>query len=106
MIICIPMGITAMCYGLIITSLVSLGINTFYTNRFISVGLVQQLSDISRTLIVSLITFIITLVITHFIKYNIWGLLIGIISGSVFYMLVSLIGNVKEITYVKEIVKQ
>lgn len=106
LIICIPMGITAMCYGLIITSLVSLGINTFYTNRFISVGLVQQLSDISRTLIVSLITFIITLVITHFIKYNIWGLLIGIISGSVFYMLVSLIGNVKEITYVKEIVKQ
>lgn len=42
----VPMGLLAMCYGRVFTSLVSLAINTYYTGRLIEVGFWRQMRDL------------------------------------------------------------
>ena len=42
----IPLGVPAMCAGLIVSSLFSLFVNTYYTGKLIDIGFVKQLRDI------------------------------------------------------------
>lgn len=53
-------GIKAMIIGMIITSIIALSINTFYTNKLIKFGLFEQLKSFYKSFIISII-FIITL---------------------------------------------
>lgn len=53
-------GIKPMIIGMIFSSLVSLAINTFYTNKLIRLGLWEQLKSLSKSFIISAV-FIITL---------------------------------------------
>lgn len=42
----VPFGVLAMCYGMLVMSLLSLFINTYYTGKLISVGFKEQLYDL------------------------------------------------------------
>ena len=55
LIITIPLGITAMCLGMVFSSIICLIVNTYYTSRFIDVGLLTQLKDLRIILINSLV---------------------------------------------------
>lgn len=54
LVVTVPMGLLAMCYGQIVTSLFSLVVNTYYTGRFINVGFSKQMKDLFPTLLLSL----------------------------------------------------
>lgn len=54
----IPFGLEAMCYGCIASSIISLIINTYYTGKFLNMGIVQQSKDFSPALILSIVMFI------------------------------------------------
>ena len=49
----IPMGLVAMCWGAVVSSLLALVLNTYYTNKLIRVGLIKQLIDLSPALLYS-----------------------------------------------------
>ena len=49
----IPMGLVAMCWGAVVSSLLALVLNTYYTNKLIRVGLIKQLRDLSPALFYS-----------------------------------------------------
>lgn len=47
----VPLGLEAMCFGSIISSLLSLIWNTYYTGKFLNMNILKQLHDLTPTLI-------------------------------------------------------
>ena len=87
-IICIslPLGIIAMCYFRILSSLIALFINTYYTGKLINVGYLKQMRDIAPTLLLSMVMWVIVLTVIHFIPNIYFQLVIGIIVGAAIYL--------------------
>lgn len=86
----IPFGLVAMCYGQILSSLLSLVINTYYTGKLINVGFWLQMKDLLPVLTFSLTMWGIVLTIVNFIPGSeIIQLSAGIIVGAVYYLSIS-----------------
>ena len=66
--ITVPISIVAMCYGSIVSSLLSLVWNTYYTKRLIGYGFLSQIKDLLPIIIHSLLMGGIVLLVTHFIE--------------------------------------
>lgn len=82
----IPMGLVAMCYGRIFTSVICLGMNTYYTNKLIGYGFGPQMKELSHILVHSLVMCGIVFAIVHYFS-NLWlQLLVGILAGAVYYL--------------------
>lgn len=84
--ISVPLGIVAMCYFNIFSSIICLIINTYYTGKLINVGFLKQMRDIAPTLILSLIMWVIVLFAIQFIPNKYIQLLVGILIGSAIYI--------------------
>lgn len=87
--IAIPMGIVALCYSRIITSILCLFINTYYTGKLINLNLFRQLHDLFPVLIAcsgmyALIKFAIFPLDNYYLQ-----LIIGIIIGCIGYLVIS-----------------
>lgn len=85
----IPLGITAMCVGMVAASLLALFINTFYTGKLINVGYIRQMSDLSPILFNSFIMGGIVFISIQFIHNVYWELIIGLFIGVMYYILSS-----------------
>ena len=84
MCITIPLGITAMCIGMVVSSLISLFINTYYTGKLINIGCLKQIRDLlpilfNSLLMGSIVCLVIQLFTNDFIKL-ITGIFIGVFS--------------------------
>jgi len=84
--ITVPMGIVAMCYGSVISSLISLIWNTYYTNKLIGYGYWAQMSDLLPILIHSLIMWALVLLIVNLMPTLWLKLIIGVLAGMVYYI--------------------
>lgn len=84
-----PLGLIPMCLGQIVTSFVSLVINTYYTGKLIRVGFFRQMGDLLPTLLLSLSMGIVVYLAIRAIA-PLWGQLsAGISLGVVYYALLS-----------------
>lgn len=102
----LPFGLLVMCYTGILSSLICLGINTYYTGKLINVGFFKQAKDISATLLLSLTLFCIVWGISTLFSDNLVKLFVSIIVGSVFFVTASTISRMKELVYLKELMKR
>jgi O-antigen/teichoic acid export membrane protein len=85
--ISVPLGIVAMCVGSIISSLICLGINTYYTGKLINIGYFRQMRDLTPTLILSLVMGVIVYVTVSLLNLpNIILLLLGVVEGALIYI--------------------
>jgi O-antigen/teichoic acid export membrane protein len=84
--ISVPLGIVAMCYFNILSSLISLFINTYYTGKLINVGFFKQMRDVAPTLILSMVMWVIVMFAIHFIPNIYIQLPIGILIGATIYL--------------------
>jgi len=82
----VPLGIVAMCYFSILSSLISLFINTYYTGKLINVGFLKQMRDIAPTLILALIMWGVVLFAIRFIPNIYLQLIVGILIGAAIYL--------------------
>lgn len=55
LVITLPISVKVMCYGAIVTSILSLGINTYYTGKLIQVGFFRQMKDVLPSLMLALL---------------------------------------------------
>lgn len=84
--ITIPLGLVAMCYGRVFSSLVCLALNTYYTNKLIGYGFANQIRDLSHIIIHSLIMGGIAWMIV-LVMPSLWSKLsIAISCGMVYYI--------------------
>lgn len=87
-ILCItmPMGIVAMCYGQVISSMISLIWNTYYTKKLIGYGYWAQMRDLLPIFIHSLVMWGLVLLVVSLMP-NLWlKLIVGILAGMIYYI--------------------
>ena len=84
--ITVPMGIVAMCYGSVISSLLCLIYNTYYTQKLIGYGYAAQMKDLLHILVHSLVMGAGVWCIVQVFD-SLWlQLVVGILSGVVYYI--------------------
>lgn len=87
MILCItiPMGLKYMCYGSIADSLLCLIWNTYYTGKFLKMTILDQLRDMSPTLILSGIMFVCARLTANYMGNGLASLICSVGVGVVVY---------------------
>lgn len=81
----VPLGLKAMCYGGILTSIICLFINTHYTGKLLDLGFWRQLKDIAPSLLLSLAMFAACKVLTTMLGDDIVSLVAGVATGLLIY---------------------
>lgn len=85
--ITIPLGLVAMCYGRIVSSLLSLIYNTYYTRKLIDYGFGKQMKDLMHILVHALVMGVIAWGVVHLV-HPLWlKLVAGVLAGAVYYIL-------------------
>lgn len=83
----IPLGLTAMCYGRVFSSVVCLGINTYYTDKIIGYGFTKQMRDLLPILIHTLVMGAIVFVIVCCLS-SLWlQLIVSTLAGMAYYLI-------------------
>ena len=84
--ITVPIGIVAMCYGSLISSIICLIWNTYYTKKLLGYGFFAQMKDLFPVIMHSLAMWLLVSVIVHFMP-NLWlKMIVGVLSGMVYYI--------------------
>ena len=98
LVVTIPMGLVAMCVGGIISSIISLIINTHYTGKLIQLGFIKQMKDLSGVLALSLtMGALVYWVISLMTGYAaIVQLMTGILVGALYYILIAFLCKMQE----------
>lgn len=106
MCITIPMGLVAMCYGGIVTSIISLLVNTYYTNKLIGYGFVKQMKDLMPTILHSLVMYGIVFAIVHWLPTLWLQLIVGILVGAAYYLIGAYLMKFDELNELLSILKR
>lgn len=102
----IPFGLVAMCYSGIITSLIGVFVNTYYTGKLIQVGFGMQMKDLSATFGLSLLMFGLVYVTTIYIDNLLLRLIIGMLVGIFVFVGVAILFKFKEMSYFQLIIRK
>ena len=87
-----------MCYGSIVSGLLALFINTYYTGRLINVGFFMQMRDLTPTLLLSLLTGALIYAFTRLVHLPEAALLtIGILAAAAIYLTVARLTRMPEL---------
>ena len=93
----VPLGLVVMCYGRIVSSLICLIWNTYYTKEIIGYGYVQQMKDLMHILIHALLMGAITFYVVS-IASTLWlKLILGVLTGMAYYLLGAYLMKFEEI---------
>lgn len=99
-------SIMAMCIGSVITSYISLYINTYYTGKLIRVGFFVQMRDLLPSYLYAASMGALVYASTLFIHNMLLQLIIGIPLGIIYYLSVSILFKSDELAYVKLLLKE
>ena len=83
----LPFGLVFFCAGRIVSSYISLFVNTYYNKDLIDYGFLQQLTDLLPALLLSFVTFAISLGCTYVFDDSWVQLIIGFTSGLFVYLI-------------------
>lgn len=103
--ITIPMGILAMCWGRVISSLLTLIINTYYTGKFIDMGFFRQMGDLFPILLNSLIMGGLVYGVVSNVTADIYKLTLGLPVGFFYFLLSSYLFKSAELKELLSIIK-
>ena len=84
--ITVPMGIVAMCYGSLISSIICLVWNTHYTKKLIGYGFFTQMKDLLPIIAHALVLGLIVALVVHFMPTLWLKLIVGVLAGVVYYI--------------------
>lgn len=85
----LPMGVLAMCWGQVVTSILALAINTFYTGRLIHLGFLKQMKDFLPILIRASLAGLIAFIVIRIFENNYLRVILSFVASGTAYMLMS-----------------
>lgn len=103
--ITIPFGIEAMCYGSVVSSLLSLIWNTHYTGKFLKMTIFKQIKDLLPTFVLVGVMYIATRCTAHIMGNDIISLICSVAVGAVIYIGGALLFRFPEVKELKELHK-
>jgi O-antigen/teichoic acid export membrane protein len=84
----VPLGLTAMCIGKIISSAINLVINTIHTRRLLGYGFLDQMRDLSLIILSSVVMGLLVITLVRLMPSgNLVKLCVGILAGVLFYVI-------------------
>lgn len=101
----ISYGIFVMCYGLVLSSIINLIINTYYTGKLIGLGLFKQLKDLLPSFVYSLTMGIVVYWVIGCFEVLWIQLIIGIGVGILWYFGLAILTGSKELKKMIELIK-
>lgn len=101
----IPFGLEAICWGSVIGSLLCLVLNTYYTGKYLHMGIVAQIKDILHILILSLVMFAGARCVAMVVGNGILSLILSIFTGIAIYAGGALLFRFPEVRELKNIRK-
>lgn len=101
----VPLGLVAMCYGSIASSILCLVVNTHYTGKLIQVGFMTQMRDLSPTLLYSFSMGAIVFLLVQILPNPGLQLTSGIIVGALYFALVTIVTHSKDLQELISFVK-
>lgn len=105
LLITLPMGVTAMCFGLVADSILSLLVNTYYTGKLLNLGILSQIVDITPSIFNSILLWIVITLINNVICGSLLQLTIGSLVGVLSYFIVAIMLKFNEMSQIKSIIK-
>lgn len=103
--ITIPLGLEAMCYGSIAGSLLSLVWNTHYTGKYLKMTILDQLRDMTPTLLLSGFMYVCVRLAAHYMGNSLISLLTCVGLGAAIYIGGALLFKFPEVKELKELKK-
>ena len=102
----VPLGLLAMCYGVIVSSLIALVINTYYTGKLINVGFFLQMKDLSPTILVCFVMFCSTWLFVSQVNNSLIGLVVGAFMGATIYFFLTYCFHFSEMRELVRIIRK
>lgn len=102
----IPMGLVAMCYGRVFSSVLMLAVNTYYTRKLLGYGFFSQLRDLLHILIHALVMGVLVWGVIQIVPGNGLKLLVGISVGVAYYLLGAWLMRFQELEEVVSMVRR
>lgn len=84
--ITIPMGLEAMCYGAVVSSVLCLFINTYYTGKFLNLTIWKQMQDMIPSLLLSVAMFLCARLTANALGNGMVSLICSILVGAAIYI--------------------
>ncbi|MCQ2326572.1 MAG: lipopolysaccharide biosynthesis protein [Bacteroidales bacterium] len=106
LLVTIPISLKCICYGFILSTFISMIINTYYTGKIINVGFFKQVKDILPSILYSLSMGVIIIFVTNFTTGLIMKLIIGTLAGVMYYFIISHLTNSKDLKYLIQLAKE
>ena len=106
LLVTIPLGLYAMAWGQIFSSIVSSFINSYPNKKLLNYGYIEQVKDILPAIILSLVMMIIISLIGLLKLNNVVTILFQLISGIIIYVLFSYIFKLEGFVYLLNILKK
>lgn len=103
--ITVPIGLKAMCYGGICTSIIALFINTYYTGKLLNLGFITQLKDYWPSLVLSIVMFTGVSILAKLLGNTPVSLIICIVTGGLIYLGSAIIFKRPELNELKNLRK-
>lgn len=89
MCVTIPLGVTAMCFGMVFTSINALFINTYYTGKLIKVGYLTQMRDLLPIIFISLLVGACAYASTWLFSTEWIKLFVAVVIGGIIFLVLS-----------------
>lgn len=101
--ITIPLGLEAMCWGSVLSSILSLVWNTRYTGRFLGMGIIAQFCDLLPVLLSSGVMYFAARLTVAAMGTDMLALVCSVAVGVVVYLAVAFLFRFPELTELKNI---
>jgi teichuronic acid exporter len=106
LIISFPLGIKAICIGAVITSVMALAINSFYTGKILNIGFYRQMKDISPVFLISSIGGLTAYLPSLFFDNVLIRIILGGLAGLIVYIAGSYFLQREELNTIIEIIQK
>lgn len=102
----IPFGIIVMCYGRIVSSILTLLVNMYFTSRQVKISLLTLIKDLMPILMLSLCMFMVVWLVTGRLENKYIQLVIGLLIGGMIYVGGAYLFKIREIKYIGLLTKK
>ena len=105
-IICVtlPLGIKAMCVGSIVSALLSMTVNSFYTGKMFHYGILMQLKDMAPSLLYSISMAMVIFSCNFCVEGNFAKLLVGTIVGGAYFIIITKLTKSEDMKFIMSII--
>ena len=105
LVITLPIGLEAMCYGGIVSSILCLIVNTHYTGKLLNLGFITQMKDLLPSFALSVTMFVVCKILSTALGNGFFSLFISILAGVIIYVGGAILFRFREFKELKNIRK-